>query len=264
MAIVSRPSPNFMPGRQARVDRIVWHHTGGAFGPALNWVQDRRSRVSYHFMVDRQGQVFRTVAEGNTAWHAGTGPMNARSIGICFETGGFTAAARDSGIALVRDLCRRFGLPVNRVTNIRHREVPGHRGTACPGTLPIDEWVRLAAVGTAPAPSTPQPPIPAAEEDMLISQRIAGGQLFTTWIGPNGELMLTTDPIDAAAGGVRPGGRFHVGTNREFLGQAPALEVIENGAAVVLTVLHRQGWAVMHTSGRWPWRANGWNWRRLA
>jgi hypothetical protein len=153
MNITERTSPNRTPGRGGRkVDRIVYHHTGGNFEGSLNWVLNPASQVSYHYMVNQQGQVWRTCPEADTAWANGTWDMNQRAVSICADTSSWPAPMRDSFVQLTRDIARRYGLAINRTVVIRHREVPGHPGTSCPGTLPIDEWVQLAAGGGALAP----------------------------------------------------------------------------------------------------------------
>jgi N-acetyl-anhydromuramyl-L-alanine amidase AmpD len=152
MQIHTRLSPNRTAGRGAHIDRLVLHHTGGAFGGSLNWVTNPASQVSYHYMIDPGGVIWRTVNEGDTAWHAGTWAMNSRSIGICGTTGGWTNAARDAFVWLMRDVCGRRGIPINRGAILAHRQVVQ---TACPGELPIDAWVALAASGATPEPEPP-------------------------------------------------------------------------------------------------------------
>jgi hypothetical protein len=153
MNITERLSPNRTSGRGGRaIDRVVYHHTGGNFEGSLNWVLNPASQVSYHYMIDQAGRIFRTVPEADTAWANGTWDMNQRAISICGDTSNWPAAMRDSFVWLTRDVCGRRRIPINRAAIIRHREVPGHPGTQCPGTLPIDEWVNLAAGGAPVAP----------------------------------------------------------------------------------------------------------------
>jgi N-acetylmuramoyl-L-alanine amidase len=154
MNITERTSPNRTPGRGGRkVDRVVYHHTGGNFEGSLNWVLNPASQVSYHYMVNQAGQVWRTVPEADTAWANGTWDMNQRAISICADTSNWPAAMRDSFVQLTREVCGRYGIAINRANVIRHREVPGHPGTQCPGTLPIDDWVAIAAGGGPVAPA---------------------------------------------------------------------------------------------------------------
>lgn len=215
MNILERPSPNFTPGRQSvGITGMVWHHTGGAFGPSLSWIQNPASQVSYHYMVDRNGTVYRNVAEGNIAWHAGVWDMNVRTVGICGETDGWTTQARDSFVTLARDISGRYKFPLNRNTVIRHREVPGHPGTDCPGSLPIDAWVALAAQGSAPAPA-PKPPAPSPGVGREITVQ-PGDSLssIAAWVGHAGQWQAIYDLNKAVIGPnpnlIKAGMRLHL------------------------------------------------------
>ena len=161
------PSPARTPGRQGvRVDRIVWHHIGaiGTVAGALSWVIRPGSQESYHYLIDEGGTIFRVVNEGDTSWHAGNWSMNLRSIGISHPPNGGGEATRRSSVALAQDICRRYGLAANGTTIIPHRAVVP---TACPGSLPMAEWIAQVA-GQAPQPE----PEPSREVESTMKQRI--------------------------------------------------------------------------------------------
>ena len=84
------PSPNHGPRPSGSViDMLILHYTGmpDAAG-ALERLCDPESRVSAHYLVDRDGTVTALVAEERRAWHAGVASwcgatdINDRSIGI--------------------------------------------------------------------------------------------------------------------------------------------------------------------------------------
>ncbi|MBO0706749.1 MAG: N-acetylmuramoyl-L-alanine amidase [Candidatus Dormibacteraeota bacterium] len=181
----SHTSPNQTPGRQGvRVDRIVWHHTGGgSVAAAISWVTRPESQVSYHYLVDEAGRIFRVVPEQNTSWHAGTWAMNLRSIGICHPVDGGGAPTRDSSVALARDICRRFGIPADGGHIIPHRAVVA---TACPGALPVAQWIALVAGGG-------EEPAPVGGDDMRFFQRARrpdGGEDIYVLLD-NGQIVQT-------------------------------------------------------------------------
>ncbi|MEJ1938922.1 N-acetylmuramoyl-L-alanine amidase, partial [Nostoc sp. NIES-2111] len=84
------PSPN-MGERQPprRPDMILLHYTGmpDAAG-AIQWLCNRVSSVSCHYVVMEDGRIFQLVPEAARAWHAGAGSwagetdINSASIGI--------------------------------------------------------------------------------------------------------------------------------------------------------------------------------------
>ncbi len=116
-------------GHQRRVTMIVIHSTEGDFDGSVRWLQNRRARISAHFVVARQGRVVQLVPLNAIAWHAGNGRVNRTSIGIehvgyADSPRGFTEAEYRASARLVAWLCRRFGIPVDRRHVIGHSEVP--------------------------------------------------------------------------------------------------------------------------------------------
>lgn len=90
------------------------------------------NKVSAHFMVLRNGDIWRLVAEGLQAWHAGLSRfdggsgLNATFFGIEFIGDGehdFTVAQYSEGAFLVKDLMTRYQIPTNRIKG--HEQVAG-------------------------------------------------------------------------------------------------------------------------------------------
>jgi N-acetyl-anhydromuramyl-L-alanine amidase AmpD len=93
--------------------------------------------TSAHFVVGRDGGVYQMVRIEDKANHAG--PANNRSVGIehvvphALHPKTITHAQYAASAALVRWLCRRLNLPVNRTTVIGHSEAdPGTGHQTCP------------------------------------------------------------------------------------------------------------------------------------
>ena len=87
---ISHPSPNLddRPDGTA-IDHLVLHYTGMKTGAAaLERLCDPDAKVSAHYLVEEDGQIFQMVDEAKRAWHAGVASwrgarnINARSIGI--------------------------------------------------------------------------------------------------------------------------------------------------------------------------------------
>jgi len=81
-------SPNF-DERKAPIDMLVLHYTGMKTAQeALNRLRDPTSKVSAHYLIDEDGEVYSLVDESKRAWHAGVSSwkgktdINSRSIGI--------------------------------------------------------------------------------------------------------------------------------------------------------------------------------------
>ncbi|UQX03113.1 N-acetylmuramoyl-L-alanine amidase [Streptomyces sp. RerS4] len=127
-----------------RVDRIVVHVTQGGFASSVQAFRNPFHKASAHYIVNQDGHVEQLVRELDVAFHAGNRSMNERSIGI--EHVGFVDRPKDftdamyaSSARLAADICRRYGIPVDRRHFLGHSEVPGADHTD-PG--PLWDWDR--------------------------------------------------------------------------------------------------------------------------
>jgi len=134
------PSPNFVKKDYRKIDRIIIHITQGSFASAIGWFKMESSKVSAHFIVSNAGEVVQMVKLQNVAWHAT--PYNTRSIGIEHEgyykykgkTTRFTKEQYEASAKIVKEVAKKYNIPLDREHIIGHREVPGVTKT-CPGYL---------------------------------------------------------------------------------------------------------------------------------
>lgn len=72
--------------RSHAIDRIVIHYAAtlaSARNNAIYYSRNERQGSSAHYFVDDiTDEIYQSVAEGDTAWHAGNWLMNCRSVGI--------------------------------------------------------------------------------------------------------------------------------------------------------------------------------------
>ncbi|HEY8698310.1 MAG TPA: N-acetylmuramoyl-L-alanine amidase [Rhizomicrobium sp.] len=162
--IVERPSPNHDARAEGPVDILVMHYTGMKTAEeALARLCDPEAKVSSHYTIDRDGTVYRHVAEDRRARHAGVSywagvrDVNSRSIGIEIVNPGhefgYIPFAEPQVAALI-DLSRGI---LTRHPTISSSRVVGHSDVAPnrkqdPGEL--FPWDRLAEVGIGLWPST--------------------------------------------------------------------------------------------------------------
>jgi N-acetylmuramoyl-L-alanine amidase len=153
-----RYSPNHNARPAVPVSMIVLHYTGMTSGAAaLEWLCHPESRVSAHYMVEEDGQIFQLVEEDRRAWHAGVaywaGETNINDISIGIEvvnTGHehgyhpFPQAQMESVRDLAADIMRRHEIPAHRV--VAHSDVAPLRKQD-PGELFPWEWLAEAGVG---------------------------------------------------------------------------------------------------------------------
>ena len=182
-AAIARPSPNFGPRRDGlRPHLVVIHFTGmGLCDEALDRLCAPEHEVSAHYLIARDGRLYRLVAEDQRAWHAGRGSwgglddINSRSIGIELDNTGaypFSAPLMDRLEALLTGLLARWEIPPEGV--IGHQDFAPTRKWD-PG--PRFDWQRLARRGLAVWPEDTPGPIAADRPDeaaFLEAARVFG------------------------------------------------------------------------------------------
>jgi len=126
VAIIKRTSPN-QSARPIGIDCIVLHADAGKTDAGtVSWILSPDSKVSYHYLIGRDGKVYQFVDDAAKAWHAGVSSFEGRkfcndfSLGVSFANDqkgeSFTAAQIDVGVQLVADLCRTYDISLKRVT----------------------------------------------------------------------------------------------------------------------------------------------------
>ena len=164
VSLNSLPSPNQDSRNSQAVDMLVLHYTGMPSGPeALARLIDPEAKVSAHYVIEENGDIFALVDESLRSWHAGVSSwrghtnINARSIGIEIVNPGhewgyrnFPAAQMQSVAALCRDILSRHAVPARNVVGhsdvaFLRKEDPGERF----------DWAWLAEQGVGVWPKQP-------------------------------------------------------------------------------------------------------------
>lgn len=130
---------NYTVGRAGRsVSYVVIHTMQGSYSGSISWFQNPAAQGSAHYNIrSSDGEITQMVDESDTAWHAGNSNINGRSVGIEHE--GFVAdpgrwnteQMYASSARLVRMLCDRYRIPIDREHIIGHYQVP-RSGTGAP------------------------------------------------------------------------------------------------------------------------------------
>jgi N-acetylmuramoyl-L-alanine amidase len=88
------------------------HSTGGSLRGSLEWLCNPNSQVSAHYLIAKDGTVYKLVPTSQAAWHAGRCRVpnaNSRSIGIEMEQlpgDEWTAEQRETLLRLIAVLKR--------------------------------------------------------------------------------------------------------------------------------------------------------------
>lgn len=167
MRVFKRESPN----QNSRphgviVDAVVLHADAApTVAQSLSWILSPVSRVSYHYLIGRLGDVYECVPPARRAWHAGVSAFEGRkdcnnySVGVsfgnlCNHVEPYRADQIEAGVALCVDLIRKWpAITVERIAT--HEAValpPGRKHD--PGPLfPLSDF--LAEIRSRLSPPHP-------------------------------------------------------------------------------------------------------------
>lgn len=165
----------YTAGRASAVEYIVIHTIQGSLQSGIHTIANGSREVSAHYLIGRDGTIVQMVREADTAWHAGTCPidsdpdecewpqsrvLNANSIGI--EHAGHTddpdyptEAMYRASAALVRRLAAAYGIPLDRQHIVGHSEIKPTKPDPGP---PWDWDDYMRSVRGEPAPRVPSVP----------------------------------------------------------------------------------------------------------
>ncbi|KEO83916.1 N-acetylmuramoyl-L-alanine amidase [Tumebacillus flagellatus] len=115
------------------INYVIIHDTEGSYSGSINWFKDPTAQVSAHYVVrSSDGQITQMVQEKDIAWHARS--FNTNGVGVEHEgyeaqTGWYTDAMYTSSAALVKSICQRYGIPMDRDHILSHSELWGNDHT---------------------------------------------------------------------------------------------------------------------------------------
>jgi N-acetyl-anhydromuramyl-L-alanine amidase AmpD len=131
-----RASPHYRAGRRRVISAVVLHTSGSLDAEAtIAWLQEPDSRSSYHYVIDRAGNLTQAVRDEDVAWHAGRSAMgphetppaepnvNEFSLGILLvatHDSGFTDRQMAALYTLLEVLIVKYGILPERVVGHRH------------------------------------------------------------------------------------------------------------------------------------------------
>ena len=130
-------SKNF-DSRKYKIQFIILHYTETEnLEKAIDLLTSQERKVSCHFVVDTNGQIYNLVSESKRAWHAGQSSwrglqdINSRSIGIEIVNTGekklkrYPKAQINKLINLIHFLEKKFKIPFYNV--LGHSDIAPHR-----------------------------------------------------------------------------------------------------------------------------------------
>lgn len=128
-----KQTPHINQGRTITPTAIVLHHSAGSFAGSESWILNPQSKVSYHYLIDLNGNRTQFAKHNQRAWHAGISSYKGRSncndftIGISFSQDTtkreLTELEVQSCVLLIKELFNEFG----KLDITTHREISPNR-----------------------------------------------------------------------------------------------------------------------------------------
>lgn len=134
------PSPNFNKRPSSRnPELIIIHYTGmQPAGDALSKLCNPDAAVSAHYLIEKNGSIYRLVEDKNRAWHAGLSywqgerDINGISLGIELDNGGhdfalpsYPAKQIEALLSLLSELSQKYHISPERI--IGHSDIAPSR-----------------------------------------------------------------------------------------------------------------------------------------
>lgn len=134
---VSKPTPNISSSR-IKPEGVVLHHSCGSYGGSISWICQSKSQVSYHCIIDTNGERTIFADDDRRCWHAGKSSFNGKTncngvlLGLSFSGDTNERELTDDEVAsAIEWLVPRFekwGWPKDLSTVTTHREIsPGRK-----------------------------------------------------------------------------------------------------------------------------------------
>ena len=146
MKLIQKYTPNQSERQGYKPEIVVIHIAEGSLVSVDDWFSQSKSKVSAHYCVGEQ-EIHQYVAEDKKAWSNGivNNPTfelykpnvnpNLYTISIECE-GNDLAKAPETQLQnlcdLIKDICTRWDIPIDRKHIIAHYEIDGVRKTNCP------------------------------------------------------------------------------------------------------------------------------------
>jgi N-acetyl-anhydromuramyl-L-alanine amidase AmpD len=132
-----------------QVGLLILYTTEHSAGRAAKLWRESES-VSGHYIITKRGEVWQFLRDADTGWHAGNRDYNLRSIAIAVE--GFADPENPENVAkdtswqtneeleslanLIKWLCERYQIPIDRSHIIGKNQVPGVQTDVFPSSGP--------------------------------------------------------------------------------------------------------------------------------
>jgi AmpD protein len=135
---VYRQTPNYTSGTTIKPAGVVLHHSYGSYNGSVSWILQKKSKVSYHVIIDTDGSRTVFAPDNKRCWHAGRSKFNGRSncngflLGLSFSgdtnSRELTEAEVKSAVEWLLPRFKEWGWPTDLSTITTHAKIsPGRK-----------------------------------------------------------------------------------------------------------------------------------------
>lgn len=153
----SRPSLNYsVRPAGTRITGIVLHaDASSTVAASLDWCRRPESKVSYHVLIGRRGDVYQLVPIERRAWHAGrsswagVSDCNDYTVGVCLSNRNdgveeYPLAQVQAAATVCAALCQQLRIPKDRIISHAAIALPAGRKTD-PKGFDMEAFQRMVA-----------------------------------------------------------------------------------------------------------------------
>jgi len=161
--------PNFEKGRRGHLPEIIVLHIGEGNKNQI-WSEFLNAEKSSHYLVNKDGSCWQFVSDEDTAWANGEineptseivkshRKLNPNYYSLSIEHEGYgnadiTSKQYDTTIQLIKELCRKWNILIDKKHIIGHREIK--KTKTCPGLISVARIIIEASKPAILSPLTP-------------------------------------------------------------------------------------------------------------
>jgi N-acetyl-anhydromuramyl-L-alanine amidase AmpD len=132
-----------------KVNKVVVHHDGSVFDPKRGYntmqrikgeaayhVKKGYGHLSYHYVIDNVGDVYRCLPENEVGYHCGNLAVNKNSLAICLHGNFMVQQPTVKQLASLKELIQWLSTQRPDLPKVLRGSFVGHRNikaTSCPG-----------------------------------------------------------------------------------------------------------------------------------
>lgn len=124
---------------------IIHDDYGASVEGTTSWILNPQSKVSYHILIGKGGEIVQYTGFNKRAWHCGTSTweglsdLNWHTIGVCMQNKGGEAYT-EKQISTAIDVCKAISIKYNIKQALGHKQIAPNRKSDPNNNFPWDRF----------------------------------------------------------------------------------------------------------------------------